>query len=120
MIEFKEKIYEVLQQMNYSVGELAEHLGMTHDELSFAIENKKVELRTLENISKELRIPLYSFFDSEDYVPVKRNNETPFYINKASQDIVDALQKENSMLKNELEKLRLQLSSCQNNVNMNL
>jgi transcriptional regulator with XRE-family HTH domain len=63
MTEFKEKINEVLKSLNYSFDDLAGHLGMNSEQLNQAIDDKKVELRTLEFISKELRIPLYSFLE---------------------------------------------------------
>lgn len=109
MTEFKEKINEVLKSMNYSFDELAGHLGMNAEQLNQAIDDKKVELRTLEFISKELRIPLYSFFRNEDYVPVNNSPEEPFYVNKINKNTLDQLQIENILLKKEIESLKEQL-----------
>lgn len=47
MTEFKEKITEVLNSMDYSFDDLASHLGMNAEQLNQAIDDKKVELRTL-------------------------------------------------------------------------
>ncbi|HRG59921.1 MAG TPA: hypothetical protein PK323_13275 [Bacteroidia bacterium] len=99
--------------MNYSFEDLASHLGMNAEQLNLAIDDKKVELRTLEFISKELRIPLYSFFDREDFVSINNLPEEPFYINKINRNTIDQLQIENILLKKELEKLKEQLLQCE-------
>jgi transcriptional regulator with XRE-family HTH domain len=62
MMNLKEKILQVLEKKNYTYAELATYLSISESELDFAIENNTIEIRTLELISKELRIPLYSFF----------------------------------------------------------
>jgi len=61
-MNLKEKILQVLGKKNYTYADLAAHLSISESELDFAIENNTIEIRTLELISKELRIPLYSFF----------------------------------------------------------
>lgn len=66
MMNLKEKILQVLEKKNYTYAELAAYLSISEPELDFAIENNTIEIRTLELISKELRIPLYSFF-REDF-----------------------------------------------------
>lgn len=113
MTEFKEKINEVLKSMNYSFDDLAGHLGMNSEQLNQAIDDKKLELRTLEFISKELRIPLYSFFRKEDFVPLNNLPEEPFYINSINTDALNQLQIENSLLKKEVDKLKEQLIQCE-------
>jgi transcriptional regulator with XRE-family HTH domain len=113
MTEFKEKITEVLNSMNYSFDDLASHLGMNAEELNQAIDDKKVELRTLEFISKELRIPLYSFFRNEDFVPINNLPEEPFYTNKINQNIIEKLQIDNILLKKEVENLKAELIKCE-------
>lgn len=62
MMNLKEKILQVLEKKNYAYADLASHLSISESELDSAIENNTIEIRTLELISKELRIPLYSFF----------------------------------------------------------
>ena len=116
MTELKEKITEVLKSMNYSFDDLAGHLGMNAEQLNQAIDDKKVELRTLEFISKELRIPLYSFFDREDFVPINNLPEEPFYINKINRNTIDQLQIENILLKKEVENLNFVITSKVGNV----
>lgn len=62
LMNLKGKIVELLQKQNYSYKDLAEHVNLTEEQLDHALETKTLEVRTLELISKELRIPLYSFF----------------------------------------------------------
>ena len=113
MTELKEKIIDVLNSMNYSFDDLAGHLGMNAEQLNLAIDNKKVELRTLEFISKELRIPLYSFFREEDFLPVNNLPEQPFYTNKINRNTIDQLQIDNVLLKQEVENLKQKLIECE-------
>jgi transcriptional regulator with XRE-family HTH domain len=113
MTELKEKITEVLKSMDYSFDDLASHLGMNTEQLNQAIDDKRVELRTLEFISKELRIPLYSFFRNEDFVPINNLPEEPFYTNKVNKNTNDQLQIENILLKKEIENLKEQLIKCE-------
>ncbi|MES2590867.1 MAG: hypothetical protein V4608_03195 [Bacteroidota bacterium] len=61
-MNLKEKILQVLEMKKYTYADLASYLSMSESELDLAIENNTIEIRTLELISKELRIPLYSFF----------------------------------------------------------
>lgn len=61
-MNLKEKILEVLHQRNFTYEALANYLGISEQELDYALEHSTLEIRTLELISKELRIPLYSFF----------------------------------------------------------
>lgn len=61
-MNLKKKIVQLLEKQKYSYNELAEHLNLTEAQLDHALETKTLEVRTLELISKELRIPLYSFF----------------------------------------------------------
>lgn len=61
-MNLKSKIVQLLQEKKFTYAQLAEHLHVTEEELDHALETKTLEVRTLELISKELRIPLYSFF----------------------------------------------------------
>ena len=114
MTELLDKINEVLKSMNYSFEDLAMHLGMNSQELKNSIEDRKLELRTLEFISKELRIPLYSFFSSEDFSNANIVEEDTFYKNKINQMIVEQLEVENAMMRKEIDLLKKELQSCEN------
>jgi hypothetical protein len=79
-MDIKSKIVEILGKEKYTFTQLAEYLHMTEDGLTMELNNKTLELRNLEAISKALRVPLYSFFRIEgkkfDYT------EKPYYVNK--------------------------------------
>jgi transcriptional regulator with XRE-family HTH domain len=62
IMNLKEKILQVLEMKKFTYADLASYLNISESELDFALENNTLEIRTLELISKELRIPLYSFF----------------------------------------------------------
>ena len=79
-MDIKSKIIEILSKENYTFTQLAEYLHMTEEGLTLELNNKTLELRNLEAISKALRVPLYSFFRADHS---KFNfNEKPYYINK--------------------------------------
>jgi transcriptional regulator with XRE-family HTH domain len=78
-MEIKVRLIEILKKENYTFTQLAEYLDMSEEELTNALEQKTLELRSLELISKTLKIPLYSFFREEDEI---NKNTKPYYINK--------------------------------------
>lgn len=61
-MKLKEKILEILAKKNFTYTQLSDYLGLSEKDLDYALEHNTLEIRTLELISKELRIPLYSFF----------------------------------------------------------
>jgi transcriptional regulator with XRE-family HTH domain len=79
-MDIKSKIVEILSKEKYTFTQLAEYLHMTEDGLTLELNNKTLELRNLEAISKALKVPLYSFFRAD---PSTINfHEKPFYVNK--------------------------------------
>lgn len=79
-MDIKPKLINILSKENYTFAQLAEYLHMTEDSLTDVLNNKTLELRHLEAISKALRVPLYSFFRDES---LKFSLEDkPYYINK--------------------------------------
>ena len=79
-MDVKSQLVEILNKENYTFTQLSEYLNMTEDDLTSALNNKTLELRSLELISKALRVPLYSFFRNPDNEI--NYNEKPYYINK--------------------------------------
>lgn len=79
-MDIKSQLIEILKKENYTFSQLAEYLNMSEDNLTDALNNKTLELRNLELISKALRVPLYSFFRSED--SEMNYNQKPYYVNK--------------------------------------
>ena len=78
-MDIKVRLIEILKKENYTFTQLAEYLDMSEEELTNALEQKTLELRSLELISKTLKIPLYSFFREDDEI---NKNTKPYYINK--------------------------------------
>ena len=66
-INLKEKVLQVLKMNNHTYSELAEHVGLPEKELDKQFADNSLEVRTLELISKALRIPLYSLFRDTNY-----------------------------------------------------
>jgi transcriptional regulator with XRE-family HTH domain len=107
-INLKAKIIAILEARGLSYDALVSYLGITQQELDRAFEENTLEIRTLELISKELRIPLYSFFrdPNADYNLYgeqfyKTNIWAPQELN---------LQVEIENLRRDLDKLRFELA----------
>jgi hypothetical protein len=101
-MDVKTQLVEILNKENYTFPQLSEYLNMTEEDLTSALNNKTLELRNLELISKALRVPLYSFFRSPDNEI--NYNEKPYYINKlwTGDDTI----KNESQLQNEIGLLK--------------
>ncbi|HEY1038428.1 MAG TPA: helix-turn-helix domain-containing protein [Bacteroidia bacterium] len=109
-MNLKEKILKLLVEKNFTYTQLAEHLNITEKQLDHALETKTLEVRTLELISKELRIPLYSFF--RDPVAMKQYMETyaePYYNVNIWSDQEIKYKSEIETLKEQVENLRAEL-----------
>lgn len=79
-MDIKSQLVEILAKENYTFSQLADYLNMNEDDLTTALNNKTLELRNLELISKALRVPLYSFFRGKE--SEINYSEKPYYINK--------------------------------------
>jgi transcriptional regulator with XRE-family HTH domain len=112
-INLKEKVLQVLKLNNYSYAQLAEHIGLSEKELDKQFDDRTLEVRTLELISKALRIPLYSLFRDTNY---KINYDETLYYNvdiwgKEGVELRTVLKKDPSgnIADGEIEKLRQEL-----------
>ncbi|HKC69943.1 MAG TPA: ArsR family transcriptional regulator [Bacteroidia bacterium] len=105
-MNLKNKIISLLEQNKYTYKELAEHLKISEAELDHVLETKTLEVRTLELISKELRIPLYSFFrdpaEMEEYLSLDKQR---YYDVNIWSDQEVKYKSEITKLKEELQKL---------------
>lgn len=80
MNSLRGKIEEILIKENYTFKQLADYLNLSEQQLEEGLSNKTLELRYLEDISKNLKVPLYSFFRD---INIKFNyNEKPYFTNK--------------------------------------
>ncbi len=90
---------------NYTYADLASHLSISESELDFAIENNTLEIRTLELISKELRIPLYSFF-RENFEGFDFEKEPYYNVNIWSKEEEPKITPDVKALRQEIDALR--------------
>jgi transcriptional regulator with XRE-family HTH domain len=97
IMNLKEKILQVLEMKKFTYADLASYLNISEHDLDYALEHNTLEIRTLELISKELRIPLYSFF---------RENFNGFDFEKEPYYNVNIWSKEEAKFTLELKALR--------------
>lgn len=78
------RILNFIERKGISIAELADKIEIDATELKTDLEKNALEIKTLEKISKELRIPLYSFFTNTAIEEIRsRNNfEIPYYIER--------------------------------------
>lgn len=107
MMNLKEKILQVLEMKKFTYADLASYLNISESELDYALENNTLEIRTLELISKELRIPLYSFF---------RENFEGFDFEKEPYYNVNIWSKEEAKFTLELKALRQEIEELRGEV----
>lgn len=84
MHSLRNKIEELLLKEHYTFSQLAEYLNLSEEELADGLEHKTLELRYLEEISKNLKVPLYSFFRAAGTTAI--TGEKPFYTNRLWDD----------------------------------
>lgn len=84
MDNLKQRVTDILAKESYTFKQLADYLNLTETELEDGLTNKTLELRYLEEISKSLRVPLYSFFREGNYTSIY--HEKPFFTNKLWQE----------------------------------
>lgn len=114
-MDLKDKIIELLKEKNVTYNQLAEHLNVTEKELDHALETRTLEVRTLELISKELRIPLYSFFRDPDALQKYMNsNLEPYYNVNIWSDQEIRYKNEIHLLKDQIEDLKAELAKREN------
>lgn len=114
-MDLKDKIIELLKEKNVTYNQLAEHLNVSEKELDHALETRTLEVRTLELISKELRIPLYSFFRDPDALQKYMNsNLEPYYNVNIWSDQEIRYKNEIHLLKDQIEDLKAELAKREN------
>jgi transcriptional regulator with XRE-family HTH domain len=99
-VNLKSKILQVLEMKKFTYADMASYLNISEADLDYALEHNTLEIRTLELISKELRIPLYSFF---------RENFDGFDFEKEPYYNVNIWSKEESKFTLELKALRQEI-----------
>lgn len=84
MNSLRSKIEEILIKENYTFKQLADYLNLSEQQLEDGLTHKTLELRYLEDISKNLKVPLYSFF--RDHNSNINYTEKPYFTNKLWND----------------------------------
>lgn len=100
-------VEDVLKKKEATFRMLAEEIGMSEELLDEALQNEYLQIRILELISKELRIPLYSFFRSAEDLTDYSKQKIKFYN-------VDISKLPSMELHTEIEILRKEITHLQN------
>ncbi|MFI5148616.1 MAG: hypothetical protein ACHQRM_02715 [Bacteroidia bacterium] len=109
-MDLKSKIIEILEARNLSYDTLVNYLGVTRDELDRSFSENTLEIRTLELISKELRIPLYSFFRDPDASFPYYGKEEQYYNTHIWAPGEVNIRVEMDKLKKEMDKMKFELA----------
>jgi transcriptional regulator with XRE-family HTH domain len=107
--DLKQRIEAILKTRDYSYKALVDHLGTTEEALDKALAQSTIEIRTLEHISKALRIPLYSFFRTP-HGETDEEAQKNFYNTNIWASGEMQLRNENEALREEIDKLRLEVA----------
>jgi transcriptional regulator with XRE-family HTH domain len=124
IMNLKEKILQVLEMKKFTYADLASYLNISEHDLDYALENNALEIRTLELISKELRIPLYSFF-RENFNGFDFEKEPYYNVNIWSKEEakytleLKALRQEVEQLRAELRKKDLLIDALEGQITKN-
>lgn len=106
--DLKKRIEAILTMRDYTYTALVDHIGTTERELDNALAQSTIEIRTLEKISKALRIPLYSFFRNAEQ-PGEDNPHNYYNVNIWAPEEIQ-LRTENENLRQEIDRLRLEVA----------
>lgn len=106
-MNLKFRIKQLLEKHHHTYGELASYVGLTEDQLDKVLDNHTIEIRTLESISKAIKVPLYSFFRDHN---VQMPDAFPAYSNDLWQGEEDKLRKELSELKQKLQNMQIEMN----------
>ena len=104
----KERILAVLDAKSLSYSQLLDYIDLDEKQLDEKLDQHTIDIRTLELISKELRIPLYSFFSNPN--AVNEDPENQFYNVNIWAPHEIQLQNENKNLREDVERLKLDLA----------
>lgn len=116
------RIQDVLEKKNISFSEFSEHLGISEPTLKEALQNNSIEIRTLERISKDLKIPLYRFFREPLGDLLENAKDHPVYAAITHDELaqlkfqLEIAQKEISLLKKEIEERNTYISELKQQI----
>lgn len=106
-----ERILKYLERKEITIKTLATQIEVDAEALEKMLTTNTLEIKTLEKISKELRIPLYSFFTSASFEDIVRRNkfEIPYYIERLEPDERSEFKYLMSNMMEQMEQLKMQL-----------
>lgn len=106
-----ERILKYLERKEIAIKTLATQIEVDTEALEKMLTTNTLEIKTLEKISKELRIPLYSFFTSASFEDIVRRNkfEVPYYIERLEPDERSEFKYLMSNMMEQMEQLKMQL-----------
>ena len=105
------RIEKFLDSRDQTLEDLANYLEVDMAELERGISDSSVEVRTLENISKALRIPLYSFFPG--FIDHVKKHEIPYYDRRLPNEDDLTIQSEIEIVEDEIRFLTKYLKNRQ-------
>src|ERR1017187_3641366 len=105
-MSLKLQITGVLTAQGHTYTQLADYIGLSEADLDFSLENKSIDIRTLELISKALHISLYSFFRDNQI----KKAESPYYHLDLWSSYDNPFKAEINALKKQIEELKNLLS----------
>jgi|LakMenE01Jun11ns_1017448.scaffolds.fasta_scaffold9934400_4 hypothetical protein len=116
MNKIKTRVAEAFQTGMFDEELIEKRIGMPIPVLMQVLDNRNIELRTLETLSKELRIPLYSLFQDATIYDLEAG-QINHYINRETRTEIDNLLVENNKLKKQVEELKELLLLCKTTYN---
>lgn len=118
MEQLIQRIEDVLKSRKIQFRQLAEHLGYEEDSLRTAFQNNSIEIRTLEKIAKELKIPLYRFFRDPVGNLLESVQENQAYAMITHEELLN-LRLQLQVAQKEIELLKKELSERSNVIEKN-
>ena len=82
-MQLRDRIEAFLEARGKTLADLAEYLDISVEDLKTDLSAKSLQLRTLEEISKLLKIPLYDLFL---FPPINKEKEIPYYTERLSKE----------------------------------
>lgn len=105
-ISIRNIVENVLKEHNADFKMLADSIGISEDLLLEALDSEALQIRVLELISKELRIPLYSFFRDPNFEIKYYTKEQKVYTQDITAHREAELMKEIETLRKQLDELK--------------
>ncbi len=67
-MKFGSRLKELIKSANFSQADLADKIGVSRSTISFWVNSEYPPLDAIETVCKELDIPLYEFFMTEEQI----------------------------------------------------